>query len=258
MTSGDNAPSPGAVCRRLIRTAAAAALATAERGGRHWPYASLVETACDHDGSPVLLLSDLADHSKNIADDDRVSLLFDGTEDGTDRLAGSRVSVQGRASRLEEGPHRARLAARYLSRHPGAGDYAEFADFDFYRVRPERAHLIGGFGDIHWLEADDFLFDTAATAALAAAEPEILGHMNSDHLDAVQRYARLAGRAGGEGWRLCGIDPEGIDLTLDHRFLRIDFSETVADPDAARVRLAALAKKTRRNPKRRPHAQGGS
>jgi putative heme iron utilization protein len=250
-------PTPGDTTRRLIRSAGAATLATAERNHDGRAYASLVETACGHDASPILLLSDLADHTKNIARDDRVSLLFDGTTPGTDRLAGARVTVQGHARRLADGPRKDVLAARYLARHPGAGAYADFGDFNFYEVTPERAHLIGGFGKIHWLNAESFLYDTGDAAALAEAEPEILDHMNTDHADAVQLYAGLAGSAEAD-WRLCGIDPEGIDLARDGRFLRIAFEKTVLDPSSARARLATLAKQARRESGHRSYPEGRS
>lgn len=173
-TDNSSSPVPGDICRRLIRAVGTAALATAERNHEGRPYASLVETACGQDASPILLLSDLADHTKNITKDDRVSLLYDGTTAGPDRLAGARVTVQGQASRLADGPRKDTLAGRYLARHPGAEAYADFGDFNFYEVTPERAHLIGGFGEIHWLNAESFLYDTSTAAALADAEPEIL------------------------------------------------------------------------------------
>ena len=258
MPADSSSPSaPGDICRRLIRTAGAATLATAERNHEGRPYASLVETACGQDASPILLLSDLADHTKNIARDDRVSLLYDGTTAGPDRLAGDRVTVQGRASRLDDGPRKDTLAGRYLARHPGAEAYAGFGDFNFYEVTLERAHLIGGFGEIHWLDAESFLYDTGTAAALADAEPEILEHMNSDHADAVQLYAALAQSAAAD-WRLCGIDPEGIDLERHGRYLRIAFEKPVLDPSSARTRLAALAKQARRDSGHKSYPKGRS
>ena len=105
-----------------------------------WPYASLVLVAVDHDLSPILLLSDLAEHTKAIAADDRVSLLFDGTHGLDQPLTGPRVTLVGRAARTDD----ARLARRFLARHPDAEMYAGFKDFHFYRVAVERAHLVGG------------------------------------------------------------------------------------------------------------------
>ena len=135
--------------RALLRGLDRASLATflpAEPAG--WPYASLVLVAVDHDLTPILLLSDLAEHTKAIRADGRVSLLFDGTAGLDQPLTGPRVTVLGRAERTDDG----RLKARFLARHPDAALYAGFRDFGFYRVSVERSHLVGGFGKIRWID----------------------------------------------------------------------------------------------------------
>ena len=139
----------GRQVRDLLRRADRAALATALADGG--PYASLVLTALDLDASPLLLLSDLAEHSRNIARDPRVSLLFDGTAGLADPLTGARASLVGRAAVSREPA----LMARYIARHPSAEGYAAFADFKLYRVEIDRAHLVAGFGKIHWVEGTE-------------------------------------------------------------------------------------------------------
>lgn len=237
-----NDESPAVICRRLIRSARTAALATVAGEPAGWPYASLVLVACTQDASPVMLLSDLADHSRNIAGDDRVSLLFDGTAGLDDPLTGARVSLQGRAHRLDGKEPDDPLLRRYLARHPDAENYAGFADFRFYEVAPERAHLVAGFGRIHWVEAADLRFDAGPSAQLAAAEPDIVAHMNADHADALQRYAASVRPDAGDGWAMTGIDPEGLDLRRDGQFLRINFENRVDDAAAARDILIQLAR----------------
>jgi len=227
--------------RRLIRTRGHAALATSHGG---WPYVSLVATACDVDASPLLLLSDLATHTKNLAAEPRVSLLFEATAGHADPLAGPRLTLLGRADRVDD----ARCAARFAARHPGSTVYAGFADFHLYRITIERGHLVAGFGRIAWVEGGNLRF-AADASLLAAAEPEIVTHMNADHADAVRLYARnLLGRAG-EGWQMTGIDPEGLDLRrqseTDGETARLDFPEPVLTPAAARCILVALAEKAR-------------
>src|SRR5580693_2872913 len=127
--------------RGLDRAALASAL-PAENGA--WPYASLVLVAVDHDLSPILLMSDLAEHSKAIAADPRVALLFDGTAGLAQPLAGPRVTLMGRAAKTDD----ERLKRRFLRHHPDAAMYAGFGDFNFYKVSLERTHLVGGFGKI--------------------------------------------------------------------------------------------------------------
>jgi putative heme iron utilization protein len=230
------------VARNLLRRLDRASLASALPGGEGpaWPYASLVLVAVDHDLAPMLLLSDLAEHARAIAADSRVSLLFDGTAGLDQPLTGPRVSLLGRAAKTSD----ERLKRRFLSRHPDAEMYAGFKDFNFYRVAPERAHLVGGFGKIRWLTMSE-LQPEASPAALAESEPAIVEHMNADHADAVQLYAgKLLGLPGG-GWKMTGIDAEGVDLRAGGKVARLAFDQPIATAGEARKALIALVGKAR-------------
>lgn len=235
--------------RRLIRACDRATLTTIQRqdgrgGGETagWPYPSLVLVACDHDGSPLLLISNLADHTRNIADDARVGLLFDGTAGLAQPLTGARLSVLGRIARSDEPRHR----DRFLRRHPDAALYAGFADFALYRVAIERAHLVAGFGRIHWLTVAELNLP-ALPLALAEAEVDIIARMTGGQADALARRASVApGSTVGDdeaehGWTMTGIDPEGCDLRRGGYVARVDFEQRTTDPESARMALAALA-----------------
>jgi hypothetical protein len=238
--------SPAATARRLLRCAETAALSTqlaGEEGG--WPYASMVLAASDCRGRPLLLLSDLAEHSKNLAGTPRASLLV-GPEDGPgekpgDPLERARATLIGE---LRPCP-REEAEGRYLRRFPQAVLYKDFKDFHYYRLEVARGHLVAGFGRIDWIEGGDLLFSEAQTAPLAAAEAEIVAHMNADHADAVALIAGLFG--GGKGaWTMTGVDPEGADLAAENRRLRIAFDKPVFDAEACRVELVRLTKRARR------------
>ncbi len=231
----------GNEARRLMRRRDHTALATSLAGR---PYVSLVATASAIDASPLLLLSDLAQHTRNLLADPRVSLLFADPASQPDPLAGPRLSLLGRAERCDD----ERVAARFAARHPASAGYAGFADFHLYRVVIERGHLVAGFGRISWIEADDLRFGDDA-GALAAAEADILAHMNADHADALSLYAgRLLGRQGGD-WRVTGIDPEGLDLRrpveAGGETARLDFAAPVLTPQAARRALIELVEAAR-------------
>jgi heme oxygenase (biliverdin-IX-beta and delta-forming) len=228
---------PPILARSLARSCTRAALATNFGGA---PYASLVLLAVDLDASPLLLLSELAQHSRNIAFDPRVSLLLDGTEGHPDPLTGPRLTLLGRALPTDD----PRGLARFISHHPTSAGYAGFRDFHLYRVEVERGHFVAGFGRIDWIGGDDFRF-APDPGMLAAAEPAILKHMNDDHGDAIAQYAHgLLGRSGA-GWRMTGIDPEGVDLRCKGETARLDFaapvSAPVLTPEAARAALVQLA-----------------
>jgi heme iron utilization protein len=240
----------GQLCRRLMRCQTHAVLATTlEDGAAGRPYASLVAVACAPDASPLLLLSDLAQHSRNIVADRRVSLLFDGGAGlrSVDPLAAPRLSLLGDAERCADPS----LLARFVARHPSAAAYAGFGDFRPYRVAIGRGHLVAGFGRIAWVEPEALRL-AADAQALAAAEAGIVAHMNADHADAVALYADRLLRRGGAGWRMTGIDPEGIDLRNDTETARLDFAATslepVLDAPAARRALIALAAQARAAP----------
>lgn len=226
--------------KRLIRLALKAALATFHEG-TGYPYASLITVACEPCGAPLLLISKLAQHTKNLQADARASILFDGTDGLGDPLQGGRVSVSGRVAPTEDPAAR----ARFLARHPEAEGYADFADFAFYRMEVEGAHYIGGFGKIHDLGAADLLVAVDGATPLIEAEPGIVAHMNDDHADAIELYAtRLLGGTGG-AWRMTGCDPEGCDLVLGERTLRLDFPDRVTSPEEVRKCLVALVQKAR-------------
>ena len=224
--------------RRLDRTSLATSL-PADR--LPWPYASLALVAVDHDLSPILLMSDLAEHSKAIASSPRVCLLFDGTGGLDQPLTGPRLSVFGLAAK-SQAPG---LRARFLARHPDARMYADFRDFSFYRVAIERAHFVAGFGRIDSIEGATLRVDPTPWAALVEREADIVTHMNEDHADAVALYAtQLLGFGAGD-WRMTGVDALGCDLRWRGQVARLNFDAPVVDAESARKALVDLVRRAR-------------
>ena len=206
------------------------------------PYCSLVNVASHPDGSPILLISHLAVHTKNLLGDPRVSLMLDERAAG-DPLEGSRIMLAGLAE--PAGDAVAVLRRRYLNAHPSAEAFVNFKDFSFFRIRPKAAHLVAGFGRIVDLRPDQFLTEIADAAALLEAEQDAIDHMNADHRDTMNLYAtRLLG-AGAADWRCTGCDPDGIDLQAGPATLRLDFPQRIAAPAALRQTLKELAERAR-------------
>lgn len=234
--SGD----PALSARLLMRTALKGSLATLERETGH-PYASLVLAATEPDGSPIFLISRLARHTRNLQQDARASLLLDGTGELAEPLTGSRVTLIGEARPT----HSSTALRRFLARHPSAQGYAGFGDFSAYTLVIAGAHYIGGFGRIVDLEPTALLTSMHEAEALIEAETDIIDHMNADHADAIALYAtELAGNSPGE-WRMCGIDPDGIDLLHCTKAARVAFPSRVRNPQEARAALVALAQAAR-------------
>ena len=233
---------PKAAARKLLREGRSGALATLIPP-RQDPYCSLVNVATLPDGAPLLLLSRLALHTRNLLHDPRVSLLLDERKEG-DPLEGARVMLQGTVASTADGHAR----GRYLARQPEAEMFVDFADFGFYRMTLEGAHLVAGFGRIVDLTASDLITDLDDAATLVAAEPEIVAHMNEDHADTVRLYARALLHARDGAWRCVGCDPDGLELQLGRTALRLTFPERVTTPGALRQTLKRLAEEARAAP----------
>src|SRR5438128_7714854 len=116
---------PKTAAKKLLREGRSGALATLMAGSGD-PYCSLVNVATAADGSPLLLISRLAVHTKNILADPRVSLMLDERKEG-DPLEGARVMLMGITGPTDDPTVR----ARYLARQPEAAMFACFADFGF-------------------------------------------------------------------------------------------------------------------------------
>ena len=232
----------GRLTRSLLRRSRQGALATLMAGTGD-PYCSLVNLASHPDGSPILLISRLALHTRNILGDARVSLMLDERAEG-DPLEGARIMLAGRAE--EAGADQLEiLRRRYLSAHPSAEAFVNFKDFWFFRIRSTGAHLVAGFGRIVDLRPEQFLTDISDAGALLEAEQGAVEHMNADHRDAINLYAtRLLG-AGAADWSCTGCDPDGIDLQAGTATLRLDFPERVTGPGELRKMLVRLAGEAR-------------
>jgi len=219
---------------RLVREAFVATLSTLDQGTGH-PYASLVEVATTPNGKPILLLSRLARHTRNLGADARSSLLFDSRTFTDNPMAASRVTLVGTIEIASE----ASIGARFLRRHPGARLYADFADFAFWHVRPSSAHFVGGFGRITELAAAELWppsgVDSGFEAAVAAAEARLLSEIE------------VRCEAAGSPWRPTGIDAGGLDVVDrsggQRRAMRLNFEARAAViEDVARSAERAVAR----------------
>jgi heme oxygenase (biliverdin-IX-beta and delta-forming) len=229
--------------RCLLRAARAGTLATSAKGQ---PYASLVTPACMPDGSLLLLLSRLAEHTRHLLADPRCSVLVSGAPVSENPQTTPRVTVTGVAEVVDDKA----LKSRYLAVHPYATLYADFGDFSTWRIVPAAGILVGGFARAFRLKAADFAPDPAAAAAILAAEKVIIAHCNQDHPDALAAIARQAiARKAGAGpmgdWRMVTVDVDGFDLALGELVVRQAWSAPVSDAMDVRRELVRLAQQAR-------------
>lgn len=224
--------------RRLIREARFGALATLEHEGG--PYASLVAIGTDPEGRPTFLISRLARHTRNIANDGRISLLVSAAG-AADPLDAPRASLVGRIAPAPE----EEVRVRYLARHDAAAGYADFADFGFYRMEIDHAHLVEGFGRIVDVPGAALLTSWDDAQELAAGQAAVIAHMNTDHADAIALYATVLLGAPAGDWKMASLDPDGIEVCTGDLVRRLDFSQRITGLSAVRKELVALVQKAR-------------
>lgn len=230
--------SHGEQARRHLRARRHGVLSTLSRKFPGYPFGSVAPFVLDAAAQPVILVSRLAEHTRNIEADPRVSLLVHDA--GEDVQVGARVTLVGEATRAAEDLET--LRARYLSYFPDAGRLLALGDFSFYRIEPRQLRFIGGFGDIQWIAAEAY---APPPNRLAAEEAGILEHMNADHAHNLRAYCRhFHGRVVQEA-RMAGIDCDGFDVHADHTWLRFDFERPVTDAAGGREALAAMARQCR-------------
>ncbi|MBN8533253.1 MAG: HugZ family protein [Rhizobiales bacterium] len=226
---------PIALGRHLLRAIRVGALGTLDRE-TGFPITTLVSVATDLDGAPVILVSGLSHHTKNLFADPRCSVLLSEGGRG-DPLAHPRLTLTARAEKIQDNT----IRRRFLARHPKAKLYVDFPDFAFYRLVPHRMQLNGGFARAFDGDGALILSDIGDRAAFAALEDSAVAHLNDDHAEALALYARVLCKMGGGNWRATGLDPDGLDLALGERAARISFTPPLRDARSLRLGLKQLA-----------------
>ncbi len=171
----------------------------------------------------MMLVSRLAEHTKNLETDQRASLV--ARDDGGEVLTGARLTLLGDAQRFECSQY---LRQRYLRYQPGAEELLGMGDFSFWRITPVALRFIAGFGAIRWVKASDY---TVPPSTVEAAEPQLLAQLNSGHADAVRACCTRATGAAVEKAVMIGVDCDGFDAMADGLRMRLDFPELAPDPD---------------------------
>ena len=242
-------PSDAERSRTLMAIGSGGSLATMSTECPGFPFGSLVAYSVDDRGRPIMCLSSLAEHSRNMEADPRASLMVTAPEDGVnDRLALSRVTLVGEMKVLE-GAEREAALDLYEAGHPTAF-YARFADFSAYRLEVSAIRYVGGFGRMSWVTEEQY-----ATAEpdplLGGAAKGIIEHMNDDHVDALIAYCRVfAGLDGVETAKMIGVDRYGMDIMAtmaggEQRAARVSFSSPVSATDQVRAATIELLQEAR-------------
>ncbi len=210
--------------RRMLRAHRYGALGTISKKLDGYPFGSITPYLVDHDGSLLILISTLAEHTKNIVHDPRISLITHDQRDPHIQTQG-RVTVVGNAQ-MESNREQAGL--RYLRYFPEAQTYFAMHDFSFYRIRPVAIRYIGGFGKIYWVNMENYAAEQAE--AYAQQELTLLAKINSQQQDELRQLLRQRHGVDAANVQAIGLDSDGLDVRYDEQVWRLDFPEVFSSP----------------------------
>ena len=226
--------------RSLVEQETFGVLSTAHADHDGWPFASVVPYALTADGDPVVMLSNIAEHTRNIDRDPRVTLLVRENTSGDAVQASSRVAIMATARKSGDPA----VEKAYFDRFPSARRMLSAHGFFLYVLEVARIRWIAGFGSMGWLERGDWA-PADAPDPLAAHAAGITEHMNRDHAAALLELVAHAG-APGRAARMTGLTSAGLDVevlsagTGVPRHVHIPFSEPLTTPDQVRRAVMGL------------------
>ncbi|MCI0487968.1 MAG: DUF2470 domain-containing protein [Blastocatellia bacterium] len=240
----------GEEVRALLETERNGMLCTLSKKFAGWPFGSIAPYAMTAAGEPLLFISDIAEHTRNLRTDARASLLIQDTSALDDPQAGARVTIMGYALPVTR-PYLEDAGGRYLSRFPNSASYFEAHDFSLYRIKVTQIRYIGGFGEIYWLGAGDVI-DIGADSTFDIIAPHIemiCSHMNEDHPDALIAYAAAFAETRADSAEMIHVDSYGFDMIAvhdsGHKHIRIDFPSPVTTTDEVRAAMVDLVRRAR-------------
>jgi heme iron utilization protein len=233
--------------RTLMASTTTGSMATMAAGEDGYPFGSIVTYALDDAGRPLLCLSDIAEHTRNLKADPKTSIMvIEQADRDTDQLALGRVTLMGEVTAVPEA-ETAEVNAAYRAAHPQAY-YADFDDFAFYRMDVRAIRYVGGFGHMSWVSDDAYA--SAEPDPLRPHAADILRHMNEDHHDALVAYCQaLAGEPDTTAATMLTVDRYGFDVLAisesGRRAVRIPFGELCDTSDAVRAATIRLVGEAR-------------
>jgi len=218
-----------------------------------FPYSTFTLTAFDYDLSPIILLSNLSEHTINLKKKNLVSIMlceeqknynlfpkFNKSIKYEDPMSRPRVTLIGKINITKKNLHR----NRFLSRHPASKLYSNFQDMNFYKMKIKGAHLVGGFANVKWFTRSEIICKDFSD--FGKHEMQILDHMNTSYQKSLNLYAKKLiphnslNNVG--NWKLVGIDPEGFDLRKKDGVIRYCFKKIIKDEKKIRDKFLFLHK----------------
>jgi putative heme iron utilization protein len=225
--------------RALIRRTDAGVLSTHSVELEGYPFGSLTPFVASHEGRPVVFISSLAQHTKNMLANSRLCLtVFDPRE--KNRQASNRVSIMGDGEAVPDSQVEI-LAERYFSFFPASRRFSGLSDFRFYWIEPFQVRFIAGFGQIHWLEKKGWL---VPTPEWIDEESQIIQQVNERYantlVDVCRHYYEIQPKCA----QVIAADPEGFHVRADDDILYFVFERPCVSTDELRGEITRMVKQS--------------
>lgn len=237
---------PGEEARTLVHAATVGSLASLSDDGT--PWASVITFGATDAGEPVLVVSTMAEHGRNLAREPKASIaIAEPVPAGEDPLDRARITLAGHVI-VPTGDEADAALEAHARHYPHARGYASYADFTTYVLRIERVRWVGGFARMSTVEAGDYA--TAAVDPTAPGAAYARQHLNDDHADAVLLWAQtVGGYADATEASVEAIDRYGVDLRVQtprgQAPTRVGFAEPGQSPGDLRAATVELTKRAR-------------
>ena len=239
-------PSYAERVRTLLSTAFTATLSTLSRRHAGFPFGSLMPFALDDAGRPLFLISSMAVHTQNLRSDPRCSLFVAQENAEGDPLGAARATLLGSCEPVRS-EDVATVRETYLSRHANSRYWVDFSDFSFFRLAPLDIYYVGGFGVMGWVDAAEY--GAARPDPLAAVAPDIMAHMNADHVDSMIVLAQTWAQLKATEAAMTSVDRLGFWLRLKTtegmKGARINFLHEVLTAQETRQALVEMVRQAR-------------
>jgi putative heme iron utilization protein len=228
----------GKIARNFLRENSVGVLATHSVDVEGYPFGSVTPYIVNHKGFPTILISTLAQHTRNIQANPKASLTI-FSQDIDDVQSGARLTWIGDVEALPKDDEKTKQM--YLRYFPNSKNNLQMHDFSFYQINLKRARFIGGFGQIAWVEPQTILLENP----LSRVEDDIIDHMNIDHKSTMKDYCEGLKRIIASDVHMLGIDSEGFDVLANNKKIRFAFEKPIVTAEDARAALVLLARKAR-------------
>lgn len=236
--------------RALLQKERNAVMCTISKKIEGWPFGSISPYAMTDEGEPIILISEIAEHTRNLRADARVSLIVQDSNAINDPQAGARATMIGYAMPVPA-PYLEDASRRYLQLFPNSASFFDAHDFTLFQIKVSKVRFIGGFGEIYWLDRREIIStDTDSNIDPITAHAEMIcDHMNEDHADALRMYAAAFAETQAESSRMISVDSRGFDMIAQaggaHKHLRIDFQSPVTTTEEVRAAMVDMVRRAR-------------